>query len=60
MAPTWGIGGIAPSWNGDPVKSYAALWDHINGPGAWAANPWVAAYTFTVHRQNIDQMGKAA
>ncbi|SCM71614.1 conserved hypothetical protein [uncultured Pleomorphomonas sp.] len=27
-------------------EMYAALWDVINGSGAWAANPWVAAYTF--------------
>jgi len=39
---------------------YADLWDSINGLGAWEANPWVAAYTFTVHRGNIDQIGGAA
>lgn len=36
--------------------SYSALWDHINGPGSWDANPWVAAYTFNVHCCNIDSM----
>ncbi|CAH1661900.1 conserved hypothetical protein [Hyphomicrobiales bacterium] len=39
-----------------PQMAYAALWTEINGPGAWDANPWVAAYTFTAHRCNIDQM----
>ncbi|MGG7519651.1 hypothetical protein ACQ3G6_17385 [Allorhizobium undicola] len=38
------------------IDGYADLWDSINGQGAWEANPWVAAYTFTVHRCNIDQM----
>lgn len=42
------------------VDSYAALWESINGPGAWEANPWVAAYTFIVHHSNIDQMAKEA
>lgn len=41
----------------EPVEAYSDLWDEINGPGAWDANPWVAAYTFTVHHQNIDQIG---
>lgn len=38
---------------------YRELWDSINGPGAWEANPWVAAYTFIVHRGNIDERGSA-
>nr|WP_245892028.1 hypothetical protein [Devosia indica] len=40
----------------DPRQSYRTLWNSINGPGAWEANPWVAAYTFTVQRRNIDQL----
>lgn len=40
--------------------SYRTLWDHINGAGAWQANPWVAAYTFRVIKQNIDQIERAA
>ena len=36
--------------------AFRALWNSLHGPGAWDANPWVAALTFTVHRQNIDQM----
>ncbi|MBS7697835.1 MULTISPECIES: hypothetical protein [unclassified Chelatococcus] len=39
-----------------PRMAYAALWTEINGPGSWEANPWVAAYTFSAHRCNIDQM----
>lgn len=35
---------------------YQNLWDSINGAGAWDANPWVAAYSFTVHQQNIDSL----
>lgn len=37
--------------------AYGDLWNAINGDGAWQANPLVIAYTFTVHRQNIDQIG---
>ena len=40
--------------------AYADLWNAINGEGAWQANPWVAAYTFTVERGNIDQVRRAA
>lgn len=29
-----------------PRGAYAALWDQINGAGAWAQNPWVWALTF--------------
>ena len=33
---------------------YRMLWDHINGDGAWAANPWVVAVSFDVRKGNID------
>jgi hypothetical protein len=44
------------------LDAFAELWDSLNAARgySWDANPWVAAYTFTVHRQNIDQMGEAA
>ena len=35
---------------------YADLWDSLHGPDAWDANPWVAAYTFTVQHGNIDSL----
>lgn len=43
-----------------PIAWYHWLWDQINGPKAWDANPWVVAYTFTVERGNIDQIARAA
>lgn len=63
-------GGIDPSCSGYlnyanntedgywlPAKaSYAALWNHINGDGAWESNPWIVAYSFDLHRCNIDHM----
>lgn len=36
-----------------PKLRYRNLWNHINGPGAWDANPWVAAYTFVPVLGNI-------
>ena len=54
MGCDWGFEGDTRF--GSPVSAYAALWDHINGAGAWVANPWVVAYTFTVQRQNIDRI----
>ncbi|KSV95423.1 hypothetical protein [Sinorhizobium sp. GL28] len=41
-------------------QKYLALWNHINGHGAWETNPWVAAYTFRVIKQNIDKIEKVA
>ncbi|TAV48401.1 hypothetical protein ELI30_08850 [Rhizobium leguminosarum] len=43
-----------------PAVAYQRLWESINGPGSWDANPWIAAYTFTVQRGNIDQIARAA
>jgi hypothetical protein len=39
-----------------PRESFRTLWNSLQGPDAWAANPWVVAISFTVHRRNIDQM----
>ena len=39
-----------------PRAAYALLWDSLHGHGSWEANPWAAAYTFTVQRRNIDQL----
>jgi hypothetical protein len=47
-------GGIWPN----AANAYRDLWDYINGEGAWDANPWVAAYTFRVIKQNIDEVGR--
>lgn len=44
----------------DPRAVYEILWEEINGAGSWDANPWVAAYTFTVERRNIDAPATAA
>lgn len=49
-----------PDWKGNYREGYAELWNEINGAGAWESNPWIVAYTFTVHRQNIDAMSKEA
>jgi hypothetical protein len=47
--------GFADCSGFDTAKSaYSALWDSINGTGAWAGNPWVAAVSFEVRSGNID------
>lgn len=47
-------------WPGAARARYRSVWEAINGHGSWNANPWVAAYTFTVVKQNIDQIEKVA
>ena len=48
--------GLTPSerrrdtWGPTPQFCYRLLWEHINGPGSWGANPWVWAVTFEVER----------
>ena len=39
---------------------YAGLWDHINGAGAWDANPWVVALSFEIRTVNAAETGSAA
>ncbi|GGL91377.1 phage-like protein [Pseudooceanicola nanhaiensis] len=51
------IDGVAHSGK----AAFRKLWDSLNGPRGfgWDANPWVAAYTFTVHHRNIDAAAAA-
>lgn len=43
-------------YSGDmPTNLFGMLWESIHGPGSWDQNPWVAAYTVTVEKRNIDQ-----
>lgn len=39
-----------------PAHLYGMLWEHINGPGSWALNPWVTATTFVPRLCNIDKL----
>ena len=41
---------------GSSRKAFQHLWETLNGPEAWDANPWVGAISFTVHRANIDTL----
>lgn len=35
-----------PITGNDPIESYRRLWERINGPDSWTANPWVWVVQF--------------
>lgn len=51
-----GFGGLAVG----ETTWFRGVWESIHGPGAWEANPWVAALSFSVHKSNIDAVTKEA
>ncbi|NVK20745.1 MAG: hypothetical protein HWE30_18835 [Methylocystaceae bacterium] len=45
-------------WHSCTVAEFRSLWDGLNAKRGygWQTNPWVAAYTFEVIRQNVDEV----
>ncbi len=41
-------------------EQYRTVWESINGPGSWDANPRVWVLKFKVHRRNVDELLKVA
>ena len=53
------LGDADPPWEEMAIMisrtmQFRNLWNKLRGPGAWTANPWVAASTFSVTHANID------
>jgi hypothetical protein len=41
-----GIGTLDVEWRSTATHAFEHLWESINGPGTWDANPWVVAISF--------------
>jgi hypothetical protein len=45
-----------PWFTATPRAWYRTLWDELHGDGSWDSNPEVVVVSFSVRRQNIDQV----
>jgi hypothetical protein len=47
-------GGVDFLYGWNATGAFRRTWELINGPAAWEANQWVAAYSFVADHRNID------
>lgn len=59
VADNYATMAVAGHWFASARGWYADLWERLNGPGSWQANPFVAAYTFVPRLGNIDTLPAA-